>query len=662
MGHEHQFPEVIPDWQRPLRLPAHIEVCRCRPETALAGAAGAWELCFRLAAEIPPDWELYLQLRGGRNSKGGFLDLVLPTEDTPGNATAWTRSGMSVGVGRGPVQGTLSLRREGKLEKGEELIVRLGSPEMPCRAFPIRQLNKFFVVYTPQLFTADNRDEADGDLRDRKGKQPHLPGPGSVWSQRTAVCIVGACTMHVLGGPPDHLRAYIPSHCVPGVQVPVLVHPQDTRCNLSAWRPGRIGIYHNGVRLSSINLPVKGSTCLKVATSLPQPGLYRLVVRDEDNGLETITNPTQCSIDLKGPHPYWAMIHGHTEMSDGTGSLYNYFRQMRDEALLDITASSDHDHRYEASDAFWQITCEAVAKWNEPGRMVTFLGYEWAKWRKNGDGDRNVYYRHDYRPLYRSDDDEYPTPPELFHALREETALIIPHHTAHGGNFCDWKDHDPLHERLIEIFQVRGSYERRDDNPLPENTGQPVYEGGYVSEALLKGWRVGFTAGGDDHIGQAGFDYPMSEEKDAYKAGLTAVLAEDLTRDDVWDALWHRRTIATSGPRILLNYTLNGHLPGSEIQADDCPDVRTERRLYVEFHGTAPVDRMDIIRNNVIVHTSRPDQLDGALEWSDNAPLEDIVIRESPFRETPFCYYYVRILQHDHEMAWASPVWIDVSL
>lgn len=115
------------------------------------------------------------------------------------------------------------------------------------------------------------------------------------------------------------------------------------------------------------------------------------------------------------------------------------------------------------------------------------LGHDtWAygdvgRYGDDGDGDRNVYYLHDNRPLYRSDDGEYPSPPDLFEALtrNEEEAIVIPHHTAHGGNFCDWKDHDDAYERLVEVFQIRGSYEcsEQDGNPVPERQSSvPPYE------------------------------------------------------------------------------------------------------------------------------------------------------------------------------------------
>lgn len=124
----------------------------------------------------------------------------------------------------------------------------------------------------------------------------------------------------------------------------------------------------------------------------------------------------------------------------------------------------------------------------------------------------------------------------------KEQAIVIPHHTGHAGNFCDWKDHDADCERLVEIYQARGSYEcETAENPLPERRGKGPVPASFVRRALALGWRVGFTAGGDDHMGHSGTD--------RCHAGLMAVQAEACMREAIWDALWNRRVTATSGPQ-----------------------------------------------------------------------------------------------------------------
>jgi hypothetical protein len=461
--------------------------------------------------------------------------------------------------------------------------------------------------------------------------------------------------MHVLGGELHHLSARAPSQCAPGEEIPILVRPEDKNNGLSFGGVTSISARRDGKELQHTVETIPGSTCLRVRLRIDVEGIHRLLLRDDESGLEASTNPIVCRSRKSDRNVYWGMIHGHTEMSDGAGSIEHYFRQMKEEAALHFGAPGDHDHTWETSDRMWRDICEAVARWNEPLGFVTFLGYEWAKWRKNGDGDRNVYFREDHRPIYRSDDGHFPTPPDLFRALREEQAIIIPHHTANAGNWCDWKDHDMKRERLVEIFQCRGSYESQ-DGPAPEKSDKPPKPEGFVSRALEMGWRVGFTAGGDDHAGHAGTDFLAGP----YKSGLTAVFAEELTRRALWDALWNRRTVATTGPRILLHYMLNENELGTELNVASAPELRESRRLNIEFHGTAPVERVEVMRNNAPAHVFDEPGLDGALEWTDEKPLSEVALPPAKFCPTWFCFYYVRMVQTDGEVAWASPIWIDL--
>ena len=483
----------------------------------------------------------------------------------------------------------------------------------------------------------------------------------TVWNAANGHRIVAACSLHILGGPIRHLRAYVPSQARPGEPFDVLVRPEDEFSNLSHELLEDAEAFLGEERLAAAAEPVAESSCLRLRVALPREGVHRLRIVGGPGGWEAVANPVVCAADGPERRVFWGMIHGHTEMSDGRESLDRYFHQVRHEAALDFGATADHDHVHETSDEMWRRTGRAVKEWHEPGSFVTFLGYEWAQWRKNGDGDRNVYYFHDDRPMFRSGDDQYPTPPDLFRALRDEKALIIPHHTGHSGNFCDWKDHDPVRERLVEMYQIRGSYEcaEADGNPLPEHYDMPPFERGYVRNALAAGWRVGFTAGGDDHMGHAGTEFPIEVGHTRYKAGLTAVLAEARTREAVWDALWQRRVVATSGPRILLDYALDGHPMGAELSLAAEPDLASRRRLRIRCHGTAPLASIDVIRNNRLVHSVSPGgALDCEAVWEDGEPLEDIWLPPAAFCTTPFCFYYARVLQADGEMAWASPVWI----
>ena len=623
----------VPPWERPIRIPGRVPVMHVEPGFAIVEEKSQWRLTFQLAEDVAGGAELKLQMFGGRNNRSTFQKWRLDCPVGPADMRAATADGAPLAIRPDRSAGTLVLTvpQEG-LAEGALVHVDLDDPEHGGVCAPSnRLLNKFFVLHRPG---------PDGD-------------PPPTWCGESLGLIVGACTMHVLGGPMDHIHAYAPSQAVVGELIEVLVRPEDRFDNLSHQRLGKVDAFLGDDKLDARAEPVTDSVCVRLRLELPREGVHRVRVREAGGGAEATAAPTLCTASPRPGAVYWGMIHGHTEMSDGTGTLDHYFHQLRDEAGLDFAAPGDHDHLHETSGEMWEVTCEKVRQWHQPGRFVTFLGYEWAKWRQNGDGDRNVYYRQDSRPLYRSDHGEHPTPPDLFRALADEQAIVIPHHTGHRGNFCDWKDHDPVCERLVEIYQVRGSYEcpEAEGNPLDEHFPDPPFTEGYVRRALALGWRVGFTAGGDDHGGYAGTG--------KCKDGLMSVEAAARTREAIWEAMWNRRVVATTGARLLLSWELNGHPMGSELDVGEEPELASCRALKIGFHGTAPISELTVIRNNRVVLCVHPGTLDGGLSWQDTEPLHDTLLPAAKFCDHPFCFYYVRLAQADGETAWASPIWID---
>jgi len=268
--------------------------------------------------------------------------------------------------------------------------------------------------------------------------------------------------------------------------------------------------------------------------------------------------------------------------------------------------------------------------------------------------------------MYRSDDECHPTPGDLFRAVRDETAIIIPHHPATMRNHCDWKDHDPEKERLVEIYSAWGSSERalRSGNSFPIKGSDPEERDheempdGFVQRALELGWRVGFTGGGDDHLGHPGDDTLHGERPFAYRPGLMAVRAKENTREAVWDAMWNRRCVATTGAKIIVDFRLNRFEMGAIVNLENRPELESERTITAAVHGTEKVQSIEIVRNNIDVQRFEPAALDCEISWTDREPLDEINLPWNRFSERPFTFYYLRVTQVDGETAWASPVWI----
>jgi len=51
--------------------------------------------------------------------------------------------------------------------------------------------------------------------------------------------------------------------------------------------------------------------------------------------------------------------------------------------------------------------------------------------------------------------------------------------------------------------------------------------------------------------------------------------------------------------------------------------------------------------------------MDIAAVWEDREPMAAVWLPAAAFCSHPFAFYYVRAVQQDGEVAWASPIWID---
>ena len=153
--------------------------------------------------------------------------------------------------------------------------------------------------------------------------------------------------------------------------------------------------------------------------------------------------------------------------------------------------------------------------------------------------------------------------------------------------------------------------------------------------------------GSDNHTGMPGraLRYAERDEFHTYGGGLTAVWAEDLTREAIFDAVRARHCYATSGARIFLDLRLEGARMGSELT---WPQRGRPRRVAIEAHGTCALRSVALVKNNrdLKTWTWRPRTEDVELEFEDAEPARN------------GDYYYVRVIQEDEHHAWSSPIWI----
>ena len=256
-------------------------------------------------------------------------------------------------------------------------------------------------------------------------------------------------------------------------------------------------------------------------------------------------------------------------------------------------SESDEPHRLiledwkseQRLDAEWAEVQEATKRMNDPGRFVTFPGYEWQG--DGSSGDHNVYARCEGTLLIH----RVQTVAELYERLRGSDALAIPHHVAYrsGLRGRDWSVYDERLSPYCEIYSIHGCSEI-DDEWVGMRTNAhmgPNYHAGTWQAALDRGHHLGCICSTDNWGRMPGH----------YGRGLMAVRAAELTREALWDAFRARRVYGVTGDRIQLDFRVNGADMGSTISAAG------KRSIQVRVTGSYELDRVELLRNGRVIAT-----------------------------------------------------------
>lgn len=337
---------------------------------------------------------------------------------------------------------------------------------------------------------------------------------------------------------------------------------------------------------------------------------------------------------------FFGDLHIHTDMS----TCAKRQQDMQDSSLktgcyaglLDFGSFADHGEHMNHND--WRLQNSVISANNVPGSFVAFSGEEFTSQMI---GHKNIVYsdmngrRFDSRKTETLD---------LWRALEPGKAITIPHHPADSAHTTDWDYYDPRFVKLVEIFQARLSHEAP-DAPCVTDKNVP---GSYVSDALARGYRMGFIAS-PDHPG---------------KFGVAAVYATDLSREAIFDALLHKRCYAAVEPTVFLDFRVDGHLMGETIPAEP---RKSPHRIAIRVETQSPIESLVLIRNGKQIKTF--EQAAGSkkidVEFVDQHPEEAPAIG-APGEKTVF--YYVRVVEQGERknmggipykhIAWSSPVWI----
>ncbi|MHB9037142.1 MAG: CehA/McbA family metallohydrolase domain-containing protein [Armatimonadota bacterium] len=353
-------------------------------------------------------------------------------------------------------------------------------------------------------------------------------------------------------------------------------------------------------------------------------------------------------------------LHEHTNIpsncvppSNVDGTFFDNYRHAMDVQGCDFAALTDHDFGL-YYDAAWRKSLRAADFYNAPPYFVVvpaceyaYINKTWGKEWVPALGHHNLYFGSRESALRFSKEDgsirsmldeetnDVNKLLAMLHKLNITDAVIAPHQLTDFYSVVDWDIVDTTYRTVMEIFQIRGSYEykgcpRQSEAYICADGSKAVgSETAWAQSALARGQRMGFIASADHR---------------STGHGLTVLMVRDISRKGIIEAMQSRRCYATTGDKIFVDFRINGHLMGEELKASDAPCITAE------IDGTASLESVVVFKNNKIIYEKKGLDLKGSTKLNIDF-VDDAFIGNS--------FYYLRVIQNNNEIAWSSPIWVD---
>lgn len=471
-------------------------------------------------------------------------------------------------------------------------------------------------------------------------------------------------SMDIRGNVLTNIKIIVPSYVVKNKRFDVTARFEDEYGNLTNNAPEDtlIELTHENIRENlnwKLFVPETGFISLP-NLYFNEPGMYTITLTNLLNN-NFYTSPPICCFNDSKNFLFWGPIRGLSSKTKDAENLENYIRNVRDERADNFYIASPFENSEETSGDLWKHYMQNIAEFEETNRFATLLGFQWSGIPKE-EGARQIIFAKDNKQLIRKKDAKGNTLKKLYKNFSPKEIISIPILTMAEGYEFNFENFDPEVERVVEIYNSWGSSEcsEKEGNIFPTNQKKGSKEAvdGSIQKALNKNHRFGFVAGGYDDKGF--FADLFQKGQKPYTEGITGILAPELNRTSLFEALYNRACYATSGERIILGYDIAGNVMGSEISTLDKPGLLVNRHINVFAAGTKPIKKVEIIRNGKVMHTHIPQDTGKYLQFTfdDMEALESIMI-DNKDKKPPFIYYYLRLTQEDGHIAWASPIWID---
>jgi hypothetical protein len=407
----------------------------------------------------------------------------------------------------------------------------------------------------------------------------------------------------------------------------------------------------DSIELNIVNLETKEDVVITkekdvFIASVEKEGFYEITSTNNEFSVEKAVFVCDSSMERL----YWGDIHIHSNLTanirdnDCGASPKQGYAYAKEVSHLDFICLSEQTFLFNEDtsvninkETWGKIGQEADNHYQE-GELVTFPGVELHSKR----GDTVV--------LFKDSLDNYPYPTEdvkdisdIWNYYNGKNFLTIPHfHRYCGGRpmkdqqekqytgfeYSNWAENNDK-EVLCEVFSSQWGRFENGNHPMILKARANV-EGNTVVDFLNKGKKWGITASSDGHDGNPGY------------GGVTGVYTSEKSRESIFNALSSRKTIASTHPRLVIHYDINGYEMGSIVDNDG-----QNKNINIKVIAPSQIKKLEIIKNGKVCIKSTD---------HDNYVNHTFVDNENINEDA---YYYIRVMLENGHIGWSSPIWFN---
>lgn len=322
-------------------------------------------------------------------------------------------------------------------------------------------------------------------------------------------------------------------------------------------------------------------------------------------------------------HVYYGNLHNHSDLSDGTGTCVQAYDYAKNVSHLDFFSLADHCTLLSATD--WARMRTVADSMNEDGVFTAFWGFEWSSTSLYG--HVAVIGTEDYCSALSLNTGTFSA---LCDWLNVRNGLAFFNHPGRentlGMEFEHFEATPSEKFAGIELWNKGNGFETYYYSDGYDNTDGGL---GFYDEALLRGWRAGAGGSEDNHTGDWGF-----------RESKMAILAGDLTRHHLFEAMMQRRFYSTMDPNLMMSFKIHGHEMGSRLPPGTYDGVLElmdgDQEIFVQA---------DIILDGHVVQSFSLNESHPVIPFSIAA------------EEGQYCY--ARVRQLDSSEAISSPIFFE---